>query len=388
MEHLGAIWGLRILLSEPHAGSEADACLHDAVAAAIGLPELASPSPGRSGSAIRERLEGRLRELEATPVASTDHFLRNTATLARILGLTAVERDLLRLAIVLELVTGLAELFRNPAPVGVSEVCHLAATALVVPEKAVRAALDRQAALRTTGLVSFDSGAPYAVEFETMCGLVEHILSGRRTARSLMGLFVREAPTTKLSVADFSHAGEDVRAALRLVAGALRRRARGVNVLLHGPPGTGKSELVRAIAQALGARLYEVPDADDDDDAKPGRNRLSECAVAQRTLGRASRTLLVFDEVEDVFRVRWEGLVGLVREQGGNKSWTNRLLEASPLPTFWVSNEIRQIDPATLRRFDLIVELRTPPSNVRLTMLRNALGTTPVFSDGSPPIPA
>ena len=44
-----------------------------------------------------------------------------------------VERDLLRLAIVLELVAGLAELFRYPAPVGVSEVYHLAATALGVP---------------------------------------------------------------------------------------------------------------------------------------------------------------------------------------------------------------------------------------------------------------
>jgi transitional endoplasmic reticulum ATPase len=351
------------------------------VAVTIGLPELAAPSTDRLASAMFASLEMRLRELEDKPVRANDPFLRNTSTLARVLGLTVVEREVVRLAIVLELSAGLAELLHNPGPVGIGEVCSIAASALRLPERAVRAAFNRDGTLRATGLVSYDTDGPYAVEITTMRGLVERMLSGRRTVRSIMRLFVREAPTTKLGIANFAHAGEDVGATLRLVAGALRRRARGVNVLLHGPPGTGKTELVRTIAQALGARLYEVPDADDADNATPGRNRLSGCALAQRTLGRAPRTLLVFDEIEDVFRVRWEGALGLVRESGGHKSWTHRLLETSPLPTFWICNEVRQIEPATLRRFDLIVELRTPPSNVRLTMLRDALGTTPVEDD-------
>ena len=78
VEHLAAIAGLRILLVDPETSrlSRADACLDDAVAATIGLPELASQSHGLSGSAIRERLEGRLRELE-------EHlFLRPTTSYA------------------------------------------------------------------------------------------------------------------------------------------------------------------------------------------------------------------------------------------------------------------------------------------------------------------
>ena len=351
--------------------------LEDEVAKAVGLPDLAvhrSPSRTRSSVVLRKRLEGRLQELEAEPTPPNDTFTRNTATLARILGLTPMERDIVTLAMAMQSSEGLATLFQDPGPGGFAEICGMASSALGAREAEVRAALRPDGALRGTGLVALHLAVQYVVAFSPMPGLAEAMLSGRRSARSIMRMFVREAPATKLDVESFAHAGDDVRAILRLLRGAFRRRARGVNILLHGAPGVGKTELTRVVAQSLGARLFEVPDEDDEGDAMLGKERLSDCALAQRTLAWAPRTLLVFDEVEDAFRARWEGSLGLIRESGGTKSWTNRLMEATPLPTFWLANQIGQIDPAMLRRFDLVVELRTPPAGVRKRMLADALG--------------
>ncbi len=39
-----------------------------------------------------------------------------------------------------------------------------------------------------------------------------------------------------------------------------RAESAGINGLLHGPPGTRKSQLVRSIARELAVPLYHVPD--------------------------------------------------------------------------------------------------------------------------------
>ena len=320
----------------------------------------------------------KLGALESERAPASDDFVRNTATLARVLGLTSAERELVTFAIVMQLIEGLAILFRDVGPARFAETCRLSAIALGTEEGQVRHALRAEGVLRSTGLITFygDPSMPYVLE--PMSGLVEAMLHGRRTPRAVMRMFARRSPTTQLDVTSFAHAAEDVDAIVRVLKGALRRRARGVNLLIHGAAGTGKTELVRVVADAARATLFEVGDSDDEGDPTPGRDRLSECAIAQRILASSPRAMLVFDEVEDVFQARWEGSLGLVRESGGAKSWTHRLLEGASVPTVWLSNEIRHMDPATLRRFDLVVELKTPPTAVRLRMLREALGTTTV----------
>jgi SpoVK/Ycf46/Vps4 family AAA+-type ATPase len=54
---------------------------------------------------------------------------------------------------------------------------------------------------------------------------------------------------------------------------------------------------------------------------------------------------------------------------GEAKGFTNRMLEGNPVPTLWVSNSVRQIDPAFLRRFDYHLEVRVPPRPVRRRIL-------------------
>lgn len=178
---------------------------------------------------------------------------------------------------------------------------------------------------------------------------------------------VRLSEPGHLALADFDHV-PDLPRMLRHLRHSLAHGRDGVNVLVYGPPGTGKTELVKRIAAELECRLWEVPCADDDGDMREGSRRANTYALVQRLLQRDGQSLVMFDEVEDVFgrgASLFELLSGRGAQRSNGKGWINEQLEHNPIPTFWLSNDIRAMDSAHIRRFDEVIELRAPGRVVR-----------------------
>ena len=100
----------------------------------------------------------------------------------------------------------------------------------------------------------------------------------------------------------------------------------------------------------------------------PGERRLRAFRAAQSMLAR-QRALLLFDEFEDIFADRISPFTGHRRNGGGRTAWLNRMLEENPIPAFWVSNSIEDLDPALVRRFDLVIEMPIPPRQQRMRFL-------------------
>ena len=121
-------------------------------------------------------------------------------------------------------------------------------------------------------------------------------------------LLLDSAPKSELEWSDFEHIAEGRDHIERLIQGALLSGTPGVNVLLYGPPGTGKTEFCKVLAERLGVTLYSVGEADDDGDEPSRGERLQELRLAQRLLARDERSLLLFDEMEDLLS---EGRAGL-----------------------------------------------------------------------------
>ena len=195
--------------------------------------------------------------------------------------------------------------------------------------------------------------------------------SGLDVNRLLLG----EASPSELEWSDFDHLGQDRDHVEGLLAGALETGTPGVNVLLYGPPGTGKTEFCKVLAGRLGVDLHSVGEADDDGDEPSRSERLQELRLAQRLIARDRRSLLLFDEMEDLLSDSFAGL-GIFgrllspgprgfRAGGGSKVFMNRLLEEAPAPTLWTINDARTVDPAVLRRMMFALELRLPPPKVR-----------------------
>src|SRR5690606_23900588 len=126
---------------------------------------------------------------------------------------------------------------------------------------------------------------------------------------------------------------------------------KGVNIFLHGSPGTGKSQLAKVLAKELASELFEVASEDTEGDPIGGVKRLRAFSAAQSFFSQR-RSMILFDEVEDVFN-DGDRFFGRKSTAQTRKAWLNRMLEENPVPTLWLSNSIQGLDPAFMRRFEI-----------------------------------
>jgi len=257
------------------------------------------------------------------------------------------------------------------------------AAALGMEEHQLKVLLSRQAPLRTLGLAQVETDNSDLEDYLRPSDLLREVFDAApASVDELLGLIIEPAPPAAWQLADFPHlasASTDLGATL---AAAARAGAAGVNALFYGEPGTGKTELARALAADQGLRAYQVRTADEDGDGLSRQGRLSAYLLAQRLLSRRRDTLLIFDEVEDVFQAN-DLFFALFRrrETGQQKGWMNRTLEENPVPAIWITNGTEGMDPAFLRRFLLPLACGTPPRSVRRRMAERHLGAAGLDPD-------
>ncbi|MBK5966773.1 AAA family ATPase [Thiocystis minor] len=333
--------------------------------------------------ALRERLRACFQAIPRavlTRLAKADDAAPLSPTVALLAEQLALDTTALRILDFLDqhlLVEPLRVLLREcgqaPARVNLPRLAAL----LGLPAATLRAALSRRAPLRTLGLVEHDTGSSDLEDFLRPSDLLREILDAEPSdGAALLALLIEPAPPAAWGLDDFPHLAAESARLTEVLGEAARTGAVGVNALLHGAPGTGKTELARAVAAAAGLAAYQVRSADDDDDGLSRRGRLSAYLLAQRLLARRHDAVLIFDEVEDVFD-SGDNLFALLRGEsvtGKQKGWMNRILEENPVPALWIANGTDGMDPAFLRRFLLPVAFVTPPRSVRRQMAERHLG--------------
>lgn len=184
--------------------------------------------------------------------------------------------------------------------------------------------------------------------------LLEQVAHSQFPPSRLARQFLRPEPRSTLGRDDFSHIGEQADMALAFVAAD----APG-SILLHGPPGTGKSEFARLLADESGARAVFASAEDDEGDELNRFGRLTELLLLRSLAKADSSRLLVVDEADDILVIdRRDG-------RGQSKLFLNRMIEEAPRPIVFIVNEPRQLDPALLRRFSLAIEFPQPPLAIR-----------------------
>lgn len=136
----------------------------------------------------------------------------------------------------------------------------------------------------------------------------------------------------------------------------LRSKQDGINLLLYGAPGTGKTQFARLLVERIRAKGFSVADADVDGDPATRADRLASLMLTQ-VFAAVGSSVIVLDEAEDVFLDEYNSPVARLfgkKEEG--KSWMNNLLEGNPNPVIWITNRIDNMDPAYLRRFTYCLE--------------------------------
>jgi transitional endoplasmic reticulum ATPase len=326
---------------------------------------------------LRTLLRKRLAQLEGV---NASRFEANLAILSERLGLSEADRKLLRVAALLPLnnvTNSIADEIHCPIPR--QFFTFLAGVTGLLPSQ-VEQSLRENAPLVRTGLLNAGDLRVYHHDLIERLGVLDdlplQLSECDFTVDGFKAPNVVPMPPSTLQIAQYPHLKREVSLIRDVLRAAVAKGARGINILLHGAPGTGKTQLARALVEAAGGIGSEIKAEEGDrtrGDGSDGNARLRKYALTQRLLNSCKGHVIVFDEVEDVLAS--DGDMGLFLFGAGQglaqkKGWKVSLLESNAVPAIWLCNNIWRIDPALQRRFTFCLEVPVPPRSVRLDLLR------------------
>lgn len=303
-------------------------------------------------------------------------LFKNTEELGKLVGLNTAEQKLLIFAVLLNSSRELEEATDILGDVSLHVLINMLSVILNEERANVRYALAADGLLNRTGLlrVQRDGRSQMIYHITLMEDIATILLNDEQTdiMQALTQFFV-PGQSPSLNVSDYSHVEKDYGLLKAYLKTATDSGKRGVNILLYGAPGTGKTELVRTLANDLSVQLYEVtPETQGDSDIDSERARLDSYLLCQQVLKRKKQTLILFDEIEDAF-IRDGNMerFGIRTSNDAKKGKHNHMLEVNPVPAIWVSNVVSHIDEAIIRRFDYVLELKIPPKSSRIRILQH-----------------
>ena len=345
----------------------------DGIANAFGIPDaLKSNEDLRNivGNLLKERYKILQKSTALLPDLWKQAY-ENLARLAEFLQLNPVEQEVLRFAMHLRSEEPMRDLLGYLPKSDLQRTAAIVADLLKQPKNQILSALKKGGKLNAYGIIvrnyRLDKVHDYFAWGETLD--FDEFVTQPLNEYALLKSCTEIPQVPSLQLVDFAHIAGMKEMMLTYLQQALKHHQKGVNLLIYGVPGTGKTEFAGLLAQALGISAYNITYMDSDGDVVKAEQRLNYSRLAQ-TLLNGKQALLIFDEIEDVFN-------GSLMERSvaqKNKAWTNQLLENNNVPMIWLSNSVHSIDAAFLRRFDFVFEMPDLPLKNKSALISQLAG--------------
>lgn len=369
-------WMLQLLVSlGAHKGIINERhCTEDDVLHELGLSRLLETEEFNANS-TRQALQKMHSEFGKSPIPAmptNTQLAKNIQWLGKVIGLNEIEQAILHFRVIasrhLVLRTCLRSLGQG---VDLLYAANILGLLLDVDATDVETALKPGSPLIRAGLVFIPKRLDHLMDKICLLpGLADNLFTGHGDPYFLFRDNFTPAVAARLTINDYPHLCDDIAILKSYLSDALAQKRAGVNVLIYGTPGSGKTEFVKMLAHEIDRPLFEIATEDSDGDPVRRANRFRSFRLSQHILStNAALPLVLFDEVEDVFRNSKDDNDSEDSNTSGMKGWINKLLEENQIPSFWLSNNLHGLDNAFIRRFDYVIELNTPPRSVRSKIL-------------------
>lgn len=287
----------------------------------------------------------------------------NIQKISKLMNLNVYEENILEFAVLqseYEILSDVTDDIGNN--LNNTQVKKAISTILNIPLKEVEKCFSASSKLMRSSILTIDhytNALDRKLEFITN-DFASKMLSSDESIEQMLKEVIYKCDVAQLKLNDFNHLKKELSVVIPYLKTSVNKNYTGVNILFYGVPGTGKTELTKAIANELNQTLYEISYTDEDDEPIEGNKRLKAYKSAQSLLSNKN-TLLMFDEAEDVFNSD----DSLFSKRQKNKAWINRILENNSIPTIWITNNIYSVDNAIVRRFDVAIEVPIPTKSKR-----------------------
>lgn len=298
---------------------------------------------------------------------------RNIKQISKLMNLNIYEQQILEFSVLLhqyEILEETAEFLGNSLNSG--QVKKVISVILEIPIKEVNNIFNSNSKFSKSSILTIDKDRSNDLKRKLdpiSDTFFDNMLNSDEDISVMIKDSVRACDKGNLNLKDYTHISKDIEILVPYLTNAIQNNQIGINILLYGLPGTGKTELAKTLAKTLKTELFEISYADEDDEPIDGKNRLKAYKTAQALLVN-KKTILMYDEAEDIFESNGSGFFSPPSRQR-DKAWINRVLETNTIPTIWITNNIHSIDNALVRRFDMSIEVPIPTKDKRAEIIKS-----------------
>lgn len=254
-------------------------------------------------SNLQERIQHSLAYAEKQARPSGDLF-GNLNTLGAKLGLDEIDQGILAFKVLIDLNMLLDE-FSNLETRRTYQTARIIGAVIGASAERVHRALSPTGKLRRLRIIEFNSFFPsLSSKLQLHQGVSDALLTEWESPEDIIRLWAYPSPQSSLALDDFPHLEEEIHVLKNIIQTASQTGRRGINFLIHGKPGNGKTELSRLVAGMAGTQSYEVPLESKDGKSLEAHARLDAFNTAQYLLANKGECAIIYDEVEDAFTGR------------------------------------------------------------------------------------
>ena len=320
---------------------------------------------------ILNLLKDNLKKLEnQTEFKSSKILSKNIAQVSSLMHLNDYEQQVLEFVTVLkqyDILEKASNLFGYE--LSTMQVKNMLSIILDIPKKEIEKMFASDSRFSKSSLVNINRKTNYSLESKLSSinnTFLDNLFNNDEDISSMLKDSIRVCDKSELGIKDYGHIKSDVNMMLSYLKHTIHSKKSGVNILLYGSAGTGKTELVKVLAKELKTKLFEVSYIDTQDDPIDGHDRLRAYKSAQALLTN-QKTLLMYDEAEDIFESGGGLFSAPLRQK--DKAWINKMLETNTIPTIWITNNINSVDNALIRRFDINMQISIPKKSKRVDII-------------------